>query len=200
MLSQALAHRARRSAVLALQLLHAHVHQLATPRQQVGKFARVGISRGARDGPDRSREGAQDARIDRVGLGQFTRRAGVVAHLPWIDHRQRHRARSQLDSHSPFQPARSFHHHQRRGQACHGVAQFLQRRLVVPRVPRHVLRRRIGEHVQRAFGHVDPDKTLDQFTHTPILVKHASCTGANSPAPKQPFGLPMREIGNCAPS
>ena len=126
---------------------------------------------------NRTREGAQDARIDRVGLGQFTRGPSEVAHLAGIDHRKRHTARGQLCSRSSLQTTGGLHHHQRRGIPCHGVTQHLQRRIVVPALPRQQLRGRIGEHVQRALGHVDPYETLNRFTHTPILVKHANCTG-----------------------
>jgi hypothetical protein len=52
--------------------------------------------------------------VDRIGLGQLSRRPADIAHLSWIGHHDRHAGRSERGDHGVFKAAGCLEDRQRR--------------------------------------------------------------------------------------
>jgi hypothetical protein len=99
----------------------------------------------------------QHGGIEGVRLGQAPDRLGKVAHLPRIDHGDRHARERERGHDVGFIAAGRFEHHQRRGELLDMRDQGLAPGLVV-RKPRR-RRGRIHRHIEMGFGDVNTNVT-----------------------------------------
>ena len=141
----------------AIVLGHAHVHELAAPRHQLGQLLALLVDQ-RRDvlGPilvarQHVAEVAQRAGIDPVGLGQHTHGLGEVARLPRIDARDRDARTLQRTHQAALVAAGGLEHH----QVDIGVLEFRDQLVPSSRVIDHTQFQRAQADIEMLLAYVD---------------------------------------------
>ena len=136
---------------------HAHVHELAAPRHQLGQLLALLVEqRGDVLGPilvarQHVGEVAQRAGIDLVGLGQHAHGLGKVARLPRIDARHRDARALQRAHQAALVAAGGLEDH----QVHLGVLELRDQRVPSSRVIGHALIQRTQADIEMLLAHVD---------------------------------------------
>jgi hypothetical protein len=150
--------------VAAVALGGHHLDDLAPPHDQFSQGLGRGVGQRARLGMDAFGEQGDRLGIERVGLGQPPERAGEVADLARVDHRQRQSRSGERRGHHRLEAAGGFQHHERRRQRRQALDQAFQAFAVAR--DGEGLTRRQHMNIQTILRHVDADIYL---FHDPSL-------------------------------
>ena len=133
-----------------------HLDQLATSRGQLGKTLRGLVRQGPHFVANRCGKAGDDLRIQPIGLGEPSHRAGKIADLTRVDHHDRQSGASERGGNHLFEPTGRFQHDQARRDRTQPVRQFIE--------PNRVARNPEGlvggmnMHVNMRLGDINADK------------------------------------------
>ena len=177
----------------AILLRRQHLDEWSAARQEGGQRLRLRIRQGAQRRAQHLGEVRQHLGIEGVGFGQLPRGFGKIAHLPRVDHDDRHPRGRQDPRDRDLQSAGGFQDHERRGRCLQAFEDLCKPRFIIGcREPSL----RSKGHIQLRFGHIYPDKDL--CTRHPILLGGPALHDTGSMAQATVRALPVKGMTTLA--